>query len=286
MELKGFQILRNLDMAIDTPNKSSLTSEQILLMSIDVLVPGKYQPRFFFDDQLLIELSESIKEQGIIQPLIVRKINLEKYEIIAGERRWQAAKIAGLTNVPVIIRNIDDEVVIAISLIENIQRENLNPIEEAMAYKRLIEEFELTHDQISKKVGKKRSTISNQLRLLELNQEVKKYLIEGTLSVGHVRALLTLDLDVQDAMAKRILQNDLSVRQTERLVILEKNKNFPEKIISVDYVNKCDLWIKKLAEKIPHKSKVKINLSKSGSGKIIFYINSEDEIDWLINHIG
>ena len=288
MELKGLQILRNIDRSTKIPNNSNLKFEQIVLISIECLNPGKYQPRSVFNNQALMELAESIKEQGIVQPLIVRKINLDSYEIISGERRWRAAKIVGLTNIPVIVRDIDDAVVIAISLIENIQRENLNPIEEAIAYKRLLDEFELTHVEISKKVGKNRSTISNQLRLLELNQEVKTYLIDGVISIGHAKALLTLNIEFQSIIAKKILDNDLSVRQTERLVNFEKEKNkknYDGKINSIDYMKKHDLWIKKIEEKMPNSSKVKIYLKENGSGKITFYVNSEDEVDWLIDHI-
>lgn len=201
-----------------------------ILRDIDVnyLHPGKYQPRREMDNKALDELANSIHAQGIIQPLIIRETGHQKYEIIAGERRWRAAKIVGLANVPCLIKNVEDNAAIAIALIENIQRENLNAMEEAVALKRLLEEFELTHIEVAKAVGKSRTTISNLLRLNNLNEDVKLLLEHGDIEMGHARALLSCEKDQQFELAKAVVEKSLSVRKTELLVKKALNPQ-PEK---------------------------------------------------------
>lgn len=187
-------------------------------IDINALHPGKYQPRRDMDNNALDELANSIRAQGIIQPLVIRETGHQKYEIIAGERRWRAAKIVGLSNVPCLIKNVEDNAAIAIALIENIQRENLNAMEEAVALKRLLEEFDLTHIEVAKAVGKSRTTISNLLRLNNLNEEVKLLLEHGDIEMGHARALLSCEINHQFELAKIIVAKSLTVRKTELLV--------------------------------------------------------------------
>ena len=177
---------------------------QLHTLPIEYLQRGKYQPRMDMNPEKLQELADSIKAQGIIQPIVVRNIAFEKYEIVAGERRWRAAQLAGLQQVPIVIKEIDDHTAMAIALIENIQREDLNPLEEAEALKRLLEEFEMTHQQVADAIGKSRTTVTNLLRLIDLNLEVKKLLINRQLEMGHARALLSLDSSKQLAVANKL----------------------------------------------------------------------------------
>ncbi|GAA0726604.1 ParB/RepB/Spo0J family partition protein [Clostridium malenominatum] len=187
-------------------------------VSIDSIIPNDRQPRKKFDEENIIQLSESIKEHGIIQPIIVNN-EKNKYIIIAGERRWRAAKLAGLNKVPVVIMNLSNKNVLEVSLIENIQRQDLNPIEEANAYKKLIDEYNLTQEELSKRIGKSRTAIANCLRLINLDERVRDYLIDGVISEGHGRALLSLDDgDLQYSIAQTIIDENLSVRETERII--------------------------------------------------------------------
>ncbi|MCP2039486.1 ParB family chromosome partitioning protein [Neisseria sp. HSC-16F19] len=188
------------------------------LMSVAVadIVPGRYQPRVQMDDEALQELAESIKAQGVIQPVIVREMGLAQYELIAGERRWRASQLAGLTEIPVVVKSISDETALAIGLIENIQRENLNPIEEAQGLKRLVEEFGLTHDTVAQAVGRSRSSISNSLRLLNLPEPVQNLMFARQLDMGHARALLSLPTVQQIDLAQKAVKNGWSVREVER----------------------------------------------------------------------
>ena len=190
--------------------------ERLDSVPVASIKPGRYQPRSQMDDASLAELAESIKAQGIIQPLIVREYGLSEYELIAGERRWRAAQIAGLTEVPVVVKRINDKAALAIGLIENIQRENLNPIEEAQGLKRLIDEFGLTHDTVAEAVGRSRSAVSNSLRLLKLPAPVQDLLFARSLEMGHARALLSLPVADQLDLANKAVRNGWSVRETER----------------------------------------------------------------------
>jgi len=212
------ELLSTLPTSLGTQTKTNTTvSNTPYTLAIDLLTPGKYQPRQDFNPDTLQELAESIRAQGILQPLLVRKQADNRYEIIAGERRWRAAQLAQLQEVPVFIRDISDEAATAMGLIENIQREDLNAIEQAVALKRLGEEFAMTHETIAKAVGKSRSTISNLLRLLQLTPAVKKLLQQGQIEMGHARALLPLPTAEQTQLANAVVTRNLSVRQTEQL---------------------------------------------------------------------
>jgi len=221
--------LKGLDGLLRESKKTTSIIDGLTFISIDVLVPGKYQPRSEFDEADLKSLAVSIKNNGIIQPIIVRKIDAVKYEIIAGERRWRSAKIVGLTEVPVVIRNIPDDTAMAFSLVENIQRENLNPIDQAIALSRLAEEFSLTHEQIAETVGFSRSAVSNLIRLLSLTIFVKDLLKQKKIEVGHAKLLLTLDEQQQIYYANRIIDKNLSVRESEK--ILQDVKKHPIRLL-------------------------------------------------------
>jgi ParB family chromosome partitioning protein len=258
----------------------NLTSDQgITQMDVTHIQRGKYQPRREIDPESLEELASSIRAQGIIQPLIVRPVG-DKFEIIAGERRWRAAQLAGLQDVPVIVRYIPDEAAIAIALIENIQREDLNPIEEAIALQRLIDEFGMTHQQAADAVGKNRATISNLLRLLVLPEEVKNMLERGLLEMGHARTLITLPAATQLEAASIIVERGLSVRETENLVRqLQSNEvpnTKPSKPVDPDILNLQTNLARQL------KMKVAIKCNTKGRGKLIIHYRNLSELDDLL----
>lgn len=210
---------RGLDALLSGNAESQVSQDQLRMLPIDALQSGKYQPRSHMDQDALAQLAESIQAQGVMQPILVRRLSsTEKYEIIAGERRWRASRLAGKSEVPVLIRDIPDESALVMALIENIQRENLNPIEEANGIQRLIDEFDMTHEAAAKVVGRSRSAVSNLLRLLQLHQNVQEMVFEGRLDMGHARALLTLPGSSQSAAAQQIADKQLSVRESELLV--------------------------------------------------------------------
>jgi ParB family chromosome partitioning protein len=226
---------RGLDILLGQVNTDQTGGNQknLEMMHVNSLQRGKYQPRDDIDPEALNELAESIKSQGVIQPLVVRKITFDKHEIIAGERRWRASILAGLEEVPVIVREIDDQVALAIGLIENIQRESLTPLEEAKALQQLIVDFKMTHEEISQVVGRSRSSVSNLIRLLQLKEPVKKLLNKGSIEMGHARSLLPLDEENQIFVANEVIKRSLSVRQTEALVKKVLNPK-PKKVLDID----------------------------------------------------
>ncbi|MBL4580409.1 MAG: ParB/RepB/Spo0J family partition protein [Gammaproteobacteria bacterium] len=251
---------------------------------IELIQRGKYQPRTDMHEEALEELASSIKAQGVIQPIVVRPISSDKYEIIAGERRWRATQIAGLDSIPAIIKPVGDEAAIAMSLIENIQRENLNPIEEAMALKRLQDEFELTQQEVADAVGKSRATVTNLMRLIGLTIDVRRMLEHGDLEMGHARALLSLPDIQQSEAARSVVGKGLSVRQTESLVrrlIAEagSSNSASPKMVDPD--------IKNLEENLADKlgAKVMIQHTAKGKGRLILKYNSLDELDGILSHI-
>ncbi|TAK75910.1 MAG: ParB/RepB/Spo0J family partition protein [Gammaproteobacteria bacterium] len=255
---------------------SDSSQEQFTKLPVGRIQRGKYQPRREIKPEALEELANSIRSQGIIQPLIVRPIG-DQYEIIAGERRFQAAKRVGLTEVPVVIRPIPDEAAIAIALIENIQRENLNPIEESIALQRLIDEFSMTHQQVADAVGKSRTSVTNLLRLLALPEEVKTLLEQGQLEMGHARTLITLPEAAQLETAQIIVARGLSVRETENLVRrLQSPEVKNEKIVDPD--------IQHLQETLSHqlKLRVAIQCNAKGKGKLVIHYRSLAELNGLI----
>ena len=249
---------------------------------VDLIQRGKYQPRTDMHEEALEELAASIKNQGVMQPIVVRPISSEKYEIIAGERRWRATQMAGLDTIPAIVKPVGDEAAIAMSLIENIQRENLNPIEEAMALKRLQDEFELTQQEVADAVGKSRVTVTNLIRLIGLHIDVRRMLEHGDLEMGHARALLSLPDEQQTQIARTVAGKGLSVRQTEALVrrLMAGNSTQPAgKILDPDIKNLED----SLADKLG--AKVMIQHSAKGKGKLVVKYNSLDELDGILSHI-
>lgn len=267
--------------AIDQNDKTDTLLKKI---PIEQLRPGKYQPRKNMSNEALQELSDSIKEQGILQPIVVRAVGYEQYEIIAGERRWRAAQLAQLKEVPVLIYVVSDQTALALALIENIQREDLNPIEEAYALHRLIEEFGFTHQQTAQAIGKSRTNVTNLLRLLNLTASVKQWLEERKLEMGHARALLMLPSEQQHQAAQLVISKGLSVRETEQLVKkyrqLPKNKK-SEKHKAVDpNVNQFQM---KLSERLG--AKVIINHSPKGAGSLVIYYNNLGELDGIVDRI-
>ncbi len=250
-------------------------------LHIEYLQRGKYQPRQDINPEKLQELADSIKAQGIIQPIVVRLIAYEKYEIVAGERRWRAAQMAGLTEVPVVIKEIDDRAAMAIALIENIQREDLNPLEEAEALKRLLDEFEMTHQHIAEAIGKSRTTVTNLLRLMDLHPDVKKLLLTNQLEMGHARALLSLDGLKQVALANKVVKEGLTVRTTERLV---KESHAEPKVHKVKVIDNDTLRLQDdLTAKLG--AKVTIDHKENGSGKLVIAYSSLDELDGIIEQL-
>jgi len=248
-------------------------------LNIDLLNPGKYQPRRDMSEQALEELASSIHAQGIIQPIVVRETGHQKYEIIAGERRWRAAKIVGLETVPCLIKNVEDNAAIAIALIENIQRENLNAMEEAIAYKRLLEEFELTHNEVANAVGKSRTTISNLLRLNNLNDDVKLFLERGDIEMGHARALLSATDSLQSELANVVVAKALTVRETESLV--KKALNPKKEKQPVEPCAKQELVINTLQEKLG--LSVTAKTGKKGDGKLVINYKTVADLERLIS---
>lgn len=258
-------------------NTENQTQERFSKLPVHQIQKGKYQPRHEMDQDSLEELANSIRSQGIIQPLIVRPLG-DKYEIIAGERRWRAAQLAGLTEVPVVIRHIPDEAAIAIALIENIQRENLNPIEEAIAIERLIKEFGMTHQQASEAVGKSRTSITNLLRLLVLPEEVKDMLERGIIEMGHARALITLPQASQIDAANIIMVRRLSVRQTEQLVRqMQSPPNKQDKSVNPDVMYLQENLSRQL------KCRVAIHCNAKGKGKLVIHYRNLRELDQLVS---
>ncbi len=252
-------------------------------LPVDLIQRGKYQPRIDMNQEALEELANSIKAQGVVQPIVVRPINDDKYEIIAGERRWRATQLAGLDTIPVIVRDVPDEAAIAMALIENIQREELTPIEEAAALQRLIEEFDMTHMQAAEAVGRSRVAVTNLLRLLQLSDDVKRMLGNGDLEMGHARALLALEGAEQIKAAHQVSAKGLSVRETEKLVkrIINGFETTEKQALAEnpDVVNLQG----KLSETLG--AKVKITHRNSGKGKLEIQYNSLDELDGILAHI-
>jgi len=255
---------------------------QLRELPVDLIQKGKYQPRGEMDEDMLEELASSIRKQGVMQPIIVRAVSEGRYEIIAGERRWRATQLAGLDRIPAIIRDVPDEAAIAMALIENIQRENLNAMEEARALQKLQDEFQLTQQEVADAVGKSRSTITNLLRLTTLCSDVRVLLEHGDLEMGHGRAMLTLTPEYQIQAAKQVIFRSLSVRQTEALV--KKLQNNTSKAVKP---YPLDPDIRALQERIAEKMGAKVDISHSmkGKGRVTIQYNSLDELDGILSHI-
>lgn len=271
--------------------------EELQKIPVDLLQRGKYQPRIDLRQETLQELADSIKAQGVVQPIIVRPIAAatgdngaqpteQRYEIIAGERRWRAAQLAGLHEIPAVIRRVPDEAAIAMALIENIQRENLNPLEEARALQRLITEFEMTHATAAEAVGRSRAAVSNLLRLLDLGEDVKSLVEHRELEMGHARALLGIDNKRQQAeIAAQVAQQKLSVRDTEALV--KRLASQPSGGGAAESGSRPDPNIRKLEADLSEKlgAKVQVQHSSSGKGKLVISYHTLDELDGILEHI-
>ncbi|QOL26381.1 ParB/RepB/Spo0J family partition protein [Thalassotalea sp. LPB0316] len=267
------------DLNTDT---QTMTDGQLRTLPIEQLKPGKYQPRKDMSPDALEELADSIKAQGVIQPVVVRSVGDNSFEIIAGERRWRAAQLAQLDTIPCLIKNVQDEAAVAIALIENIQREDLNAMEEAIALERLLTEFELTHQEVADAVGKSRTTVSNLLRLNNLNDEVKTLLEHGDLEMGHARALLALEDDLQTNTARTVVAKELTVRETEALIkkVLSPEQPKAEKVKDPD----TQSLEQNLTEKLG--SQVTISHNKKGKGKLVISYADLAELDSIVSRFG
>ena len=251
-------------------------------LPVDLIQSGKYQPRREIEPESLRELADSIIAQGLMQPIVVRPISDQKYEIIAGERRWRATQLAGLDVIPVVIRDVSDQAAIAMALIENIQREDLNPIEEAASLQRLQREFELTQQEVATAVGKSRSTIANMLRLMTLQEDVRRLLEHGDLEMGHARALLGLEGPDQSQAARTVVGKGLTVRQTEALVHHWSSSNTQSPRASA-----VDPNIRHLQDDLSQRLGAPVNIQHGakGKGKLVLHYNSLDELDGILSHI-
>jgi ParB family chromosome partitioning protein len=270
------------------PSVTRSSQSELRQLPVDQIRKGRYQPRTRMDEAALEELAASISSQGIVQPLLVRETAGGGYELIAGERRWRAAQLAGLADVPAVVRRVPDEAALAVGLIENIQRENLNPIEEAAGIQRLLDEFGLTHQQAAEAVGRSRVAVSNLLRLLKLDPSVREHLESGHIEAGHARALLGLARDQQVVAAQVVMQRRLSVRQTEELVrrMLDPSENTSSKKPKSKTGQSRD--IQRLEEALSEKLAAPVRLeSRDGkSGRLVIEYNSLDELDGIIERLG
>ena len=285
---RGLAKGRGLDALLGSIQKEKLQLEvqsldhgQLKQIDVNLLKRGEYQPRRFIQEQDLQELAASIEKHGVMQPIVIRPIDDEQhpYEIIAGERRWRAAQLAGLTEIPAIVRDLTDQVAIALALIENIQRQDLNPIDQAMALQRFHDEFGLSHQEIAETVGKARNTVSNLLRLLTLAEPVKELMQQGLLDMGHARAILTLKAKDQLKVAQHVIEKNLSVRQTEQLVrdFNAPKQEKPKTAIAPD--------IQQLTQRLSERfsADVKIDYNKQGKGKLTISYHSLEELDGILN---
>lgn len=275
---------RGLDALLVSSVEEGAFSDRLTTLAVADIRPGRYQPRVQMDDEALEDLAQSIREQGVIQPIIVRESGLDKYEIIAGERRWRASQLAGLTQIPAVIKTISDETALAMGLIENIQRQNLNPIEEAEGLKRLVDEFGMTHETVAKSVGRSRSSISNSLRLLSLPLEVKDLIFNKQIEMGHARALLSLPVLVQLDLAHKAAKLGWSVREVEKraqLALLEKTT-------PVAAPKRVDPDLAILREQLSQTLGVTVDIksNQKQKGKMVLHFDNLDEFDGLLQKLG
>jgi ParB family chromosome partitioning protein len=294
MTVKKRGLGKGLDALLNNSNAASRKVDQetlqhlessdgkLIHLDLDLLQPGKYQPRRDMSPEALEELADSIRSQGVIQPILVRKVAGDKYEIIAGERRWRASQLAQIDKIPCLLKQVPDEAAVAIALIENIQREDLNAMEEAVALNRLLEEFDLTHQQVADAVGKSRASVSNLLRLNGLNEPVKRLLENGDIDMGHARALLAIEGDEQTELARLVASKEMTVRETERLVT---KALAPAKEV---VIQEKDHDVSRLEQSLVERlgAKVSINHSAKGTGKIVINYQNLGELDGILAKIG
>jgi ParB family chromosome partitioning protein len=272
---------RGLDALLAGDLQSVSDNDTLRTLKVSQLQPGKYQPRTQMDQESLAQLADSIRAQGIMQPILAREVAPEHYEIIAGERRWRAAQLAGLQDVPVLVREIADEAALAMSLIENIQRENLNPLEEAAGIKRLVDEFGMTHQQAAEAVGRSRTAVTNLLRLLNLATPVQEMLMGNRIDMGHARALLSLEGAAQMTTAERVAQKGLSVRETERMVQQVLHPKAARE-------RKADPDILRLQEQVADRigTRVDIRHSRKGSGQLVIAYQDLEQLENVLTLLG
>ena len=292
MSTKARGLGRGLDALLGTGNKGAKAEEPapgdvLKTLPIGQLQAGKYQPRQRFEASALDELAESIKAQGVIQPILVRSVGKDRYEIIAGERRWRASERAGLAEVPVVLRKVDDRAVIAMALIENIQREDLNPLEEAQALARLIDEFALTHQQAAEAVGRSRAAVSNLLRLLELPEAIRALVDARKLEMGHARALLTLNPQAAVALAQQAAEEGWSVREVERRAHELAAGKLPETKPGKKPVAKRDADVAQLERELGELlgTKVEIKSARGGKGQLVLHFHGNETLDGLLERL-
>lgn len=283
MSSKKPRLGRGLDALLDATLRPSSGRESLRNIPIDLLQRGKFQPRTRMDKHALSELADSIRAQGVVQPIVVRELGTGNYEIIAGERRWRAAQMAGLDSVPATVRKVPDEAAVAIGLIENIQREDLNPLEEAGALRRLIDEFGMTHQQVAQWVGRSRAAVTNMLRLLTLNREVRALLEHGKLEMGHARALLALAGSAQSQVARQVAQQGFSVRATEALV----RRRLKQPVRRKPGRAAIDPDIRALQDDLSERlgARVRITHKRNGAGRLSIDYNSSDELEGILERI-
>jgi ParB family chromosome partitioning protein len=257
------------------------TRDELRNLPLDIIRPGRYQPRSVFDEEKLAELADSIRAQGVVQPVVVRPVDEDQFELIAGERRWRAAQMAGIEDIPAVVRDVPDDVSVAMALIENIQREDLNPLEEATALRRLIDDFQMTHQEAAEAVGRSRAAVSNLLRLLELMQEVKDMIDMRLIEMGHARALLSLDDDLQIQAAREVVNKRLSVRETEALArrLQHSRKRTGSRRADPDILRLQN----RLGEALG--ARVRIQHQASGKGKLVIAYNNADEFEGILDRL-
>ncbi|KTD58229.1 chromosome partitioning protein parB [Legionella sainthelensi] len=289
MTVKRSSLGRNLS-ALLSQSSNVLVNEkpqaERLMLAVDCLQPGKYQPRGEMEETPLQELAQSIKKQGLLQPLLVRELSDGRYEIIAGERRWRASQMAGLAEIPVILKQVDDETAMAMALVENLQREDLNAMDQARAMQRLINEFSLTHQQVAELLCKSRTAVSNYIRLLALSNPVKKLLEHGDIDMGHARALLILEEEQQNQVAQLIVAKNLSVRETEKLVErIKAGKNDHDSHHSND-INPSLLYHDQLKNLSRHlQAAIKLKPGKAGKGSLVIHYDNQHNLQTIIEQL-
>lgn len=276
---------RGVNVLISSKQKSDahVNEWRVEKLPIDQVISGQYQPRQHFDEQALQELADSIKAQGLVQPIIVKWLDNQSYELIAGERRWRAAKMAGLETLPAIVREVDNKQTLAMALIENIQREDLNPLEEARSLQRLMQEFELTQQEVAEAVGRSRTAVTNLLRLLKLPELIQEWLHDDSLSMGHVRALLTLNESEQVKLAQKAIDQAWSVRQMEQAVQTQQTSDSASTKKPAPVDPNIQALQNRLADKLG--AKVMINHGTKGSGKLEIRYSNLDELDQILQRI-
>jgi ParB family chromosome partitioning protein len=281
---RGLDALLGSTAGVGDVGEAGVDAGELRQLPVDLVQRGRYQPRLHMDDEALAHLAASIRERGVLQPIVVRPLGSGRYEIVAGERRWRAAQQAGLALVPAVVREVDDQAALAIALIENIQREDLNAIEEATALKRLVDEFQLTHARAAEAVGRSRSAVSNLLRLLELNEDVRGLVEAGALDMGHARALLALTGPAQSQAASQIVARGLSARETEALVqsllksgTARKGKPPP----------RTDPDVQRLERELKDRlgARVEVKQRRGGRGALVIHYTSLEELDGILKHI-